>query len=103
MQLFQLNPTPSIQSSLSQFELCLATFHSWFCYNGLALGSDYSEAITFGTQHKLCNYPLLPGFSIAGTMVLLTDKIKTLGVTFDSHLTLNSNTSSVCYIAFDHI
>ena len=36
-------------------------------------------------------------------MVPLSDKIKTLGVTLDSHLTFNSHISSVCNYAFYHI
>ena len=102
-QLFFAAAADSILCSLSQFELCLATLHSWFCFNGLALNTDKSEAITFGTWQKLRNYPSPSGISIAGSMVPLSDKIKTLGVTLDSHLTFNSHISSVCKSAFYHI
>jgi len=102
-QLFFAAAANSLQSSLASFELCLATLHSWFCHNGLALNGDKSEAITFGTWQKLRKYPSPPGISIAGSMVPLSDKIKTLGVTLDSHLTFNSHTSSVCKSAFYHI
>jgi hypothetical protein len=69
----------------------------------LALNGDKSEAIIFGTWQRLRHYPSFPGISIAGSTVPLSDKIKTLGVTLDSNLSLNSHTSSVCKSAFYHI
>jgi hypothetical protein len=102
-QLFFAAASNSLQSSLSHFELCLATLHSWFCHNGMALNGDKSEAIIFGTWQKLHNYPTPPGISIAGSMVPFSDKIKTLGVTLDSHLTFSTHISSVCKSAFYHI
>ena len=102
-QLFFAATADSLQSNLSRLELCLATLHSWFCSNGLALNGDKSEAITFGTRQKLRNYPPLPGISIAGSLVPLSNTIKTLGITLDSHLTLDTHVSSVCKSAFYHI
>jgi hypothetical protein len=101
-QLYFSATADSLQSSLNNFELCLATLYSWFTHNGLALNGDKSEAITFGTRQKLRNYPPLPGISIAGSNIPLSDNIKTLGVTLDKHLTLNSHISSVCKSAFYH-
>ena len=53
---------------VAKVELCLSTLHTWFCYNGLALNSNKSEAIVFGTtQHsnyiycQCCRNPC-PGF-----------------------------------------
>jgi len=41
----------------------------------------------FGTSTRLRNFPPLTGVNIAGTVVPLSDKIVTLGVTLDSNLT----------------
>jgi len=57
----------------------------------------------FGTWQKLHHYPSLLGINITGSTIPLSDKIKTLGVTLDSHLSLNSYTSAVCKSAFYHI
>ena len=102
-QLFFAAAASSLPTCLSRFELCLATLHSWFCHNGLALNGDKSEAITFGTWQRLRHYPSLPGINIAGSTVPLSDKIKTLGITLDSNLSLNSHTATVCKSAFYHI
>ena len=34
-------------TSISNFETCLSTLHSWLCFNGLSLNPDKSEAILF--------------------------------------------------------
>jgi hypothetical protein len=62
-----------------------------------------SEAITFGTRQKLHSYPPLTGISIAGSVFPLSNTMKTLGITLDSHLTLDAHVSSVCKSAFYHI
>jgi hypothetical protein len=51
-----------------------------------------SEAITL---HKLLNYRSILDISIADVMVLLSENLKTLGVTLDSHLTFPCHVSSV--------
>ena len=101
-QLFFAATSLSFQTSLREFELCLDTLHSWFCHNGLALNSDKSEAIIFGTWQKLRSYPSPPGISISGSKVQLSNNIKTLGVTLDNHLTLSKHISDVCRSAFYH-
>ena len=44
-------------SALSTLESCLASLHSWFCHNGLALNPSKSEAILFGTRQRLNSFP----------------------------------------------
>jgi len=102
-QLFFAAAATDLQPNLARFELCLATLYSWFCHNGMALNGDKSEAIVFGTWQRLRAYPSPSSINIAGSIVPTSDKIKTLGVTLDSHLNLNSHTSAICKSAFYHI
>ena len=37
---------------VAKLELCLSTLHTWFCYNGLALNPDKSDAIVFDTTQS---------------------------------------------------
>jgi len=46
-------------SALSTLESCLASLHSWFCYNGLAVNPSKSEAIIFGTHQSLNSFPVI--------------------------------------------
>ena len=61
------------------------------------------EAIVFGTRQQLRTYPSPTGVNIAGSTVPISDNIKTLGVTLDCNLSLNSHTSAICKSAFYHI
>jgi len=83
-------------SALSILESCLASLHSWFCHNGLALNPSKSEAILLGTRQRLSSFPILVGIQTANSSVPISDHITTLGVTLDSNLTLNGHVSSVC-------
>ena len=59
------------------------------------LNSSKSEFILFGTSTCLCNFPPLTGVNIAETVVPLSDKIVTLGVTLDSNLTFSNHISDI--------
>jgi len=81
----------TLHASLANFELCLTTLYSWLSHNSLTLNGDKSEEIIFCTRQKPHTYTFPLGISIRGTVVSLSDNIKTLGVTLNSHFTLNSN------------
>jgi len=80
---------------LNSLESCLHSLHLWLCHNGLALNSGKSESILFSTPSRICNFPSVSGVNIAGTLVPISDKIVTLGVTLDPHLALSHRTSDV--------
>ena len=75
----------------AKLELCLSTLHTWFCYNGLALNPDKSEAIVFGTTH----YPALTFSSnylyCQCGLVQVSNQIRILGVTLDSRLSFDAH------------
>lgn len=88
---------------ISQLETCLSSLHSWFCHNGLCLNPTKSDAIIFGTQQRLHHFTNIPAINIAGSVVNLSNKITTLGVTLDSNLNFNSHVSSVCKTSYYHL
>jgi len=88
---------------LNSLEFCLQSLHSWLCQNGLALNSGQSESILFSTPSRIRNFPSVSGVNIAGTLVPISDKIVTLGVTLDRHLALSHHTSNICRAAYFHI
>jgi len=77
--------------------------YAWFCFNGLAINPDKSEAILFGSRQRLCSLPSLSIIDLAGTAVPLSDTVKTLGVTMDSKLTFRPNISNLCKSFYYHI
>ena len=102
-QLYFSTSAAELQSNLTHFEQCLETLHSWFCHNGLVLNSDKSDAIIFGTRQRLRNFQPPANINIANSIVPLSDKLTTLGVTLDTHLTFSPHISTVCKSAFYHI
>jgi len=56
-----------------------------------------------GMSQRLKNFPNIPGINIAGTVVPLSDSIRTLGVTLDKNLSLSKHVSAVCGSANFHI
>ena len=96
IQLYIACSVDDAASALSILESCLASLHSWFCHNGLALNPSKSEAILLGTRQRLSSFPIPIGIQTANSSVPISDHITTLGVTLDSNLTLNGHVSSVC-------
>src|SRR5664279_4909829 len=82
---------------------CLASLHSWFCLNGLALNPDKSESIILGTHQRAHNYRNVTSVDVAGAVVPVTKCVKLLGITLDSHLTMNKHISALSSSCFYHI
>ena len=67
------------QSGKLKLEECLSSMYAWFCFNGLAINPNKSEAILFGSCQRLRSFPSLSSVDLAGTAVPLSDTVKTLG------------------------
>ena len=80
---------------VAKLELCLSTLHTWFCYNGLALNPDKSEAIMFGTTQRSRSLPITSTINVAGTLVQVSNQIRILGVTLDSRLSFDAHISAL--------
>ena len=68
-----------------------------FCENGVALNPSKSVATIFGTSQHVKSLPGSIPVNVAGTVIPLSDrfKIKILGATLDSNLTMDNDTKSV--------
>ena len=88
---------------VAKLELYLSTLHTWFCYNGLALNPDKSEAIMFGTTQCSRSLPITSTVNVAGTLVQVFNQVRILGVTLDSRLTFDAHISALSKSCFYHI
>ena len=102
-QLFIALSPKDYSADISSLSSCLCSLHSWFSLNGLALNPDKSDAILFGTSQRSHSYTSLISFDVAGSTVPLSDHVKILGVTLDSHLKMDHHVSNVCKSAYYHI
>jgi len=92
-------PTYTVQL----LEQCLIQLHSWFCHNCLALNPDKSEAIWFSTRQRAAFLPPVASVNHAGSVIPVSSSIQILGVTLDSHLSLDQHVSSVCRSSYFHL
>jgi hypothetical protein len=90
---------------LSNFQnsLCLSSLQYWFSHNGLALNADRSEPILFGTRPRSHSYRAVSSVNVADATVPLTNHVKLLGVTLDSHLTFDKHVNLLSKTCFYHI
>jgi hypothetical protein len=102
-QLFIALSPSNFTGLISNLENCLSTLHSWFCLNGLALNPDKSDAILFGTRQRAHCYTDVTTVNVAGAVISLADRVKILGVTLDSRLTMDDHVAAVCKAAMYHI
>jgi len=82
---------------------CLASLHTWFCENVMALNPSKSVAIIFGTSQRVKSLPSSIPVNVAGTVIPLSDRVKILGAILDSNLTMDNHTKSVSKSCFYHI
>jgi hypothetical protein len=88
---------------VSSLENSLSSLYSWFCLNGLALNPDKSGAILFGTHQRAYCYTDVTAVNVAGAVIPLADRVKILGITLDSKLTMDDHVAAVCQAALYHI
>jgi len=101
-QLYILVSADDLTVHRNSLESCLQSLHLWLCHNGLGLNSGKSESILFSTSSRIRNFPSVSDVNIAGTLVPISDKIITLGVTLDRHLALSHRISNVYRAAYLH-
>ena len=80
---------------VAKLELCLSTLHTWFCYNGLSLNPDKSEAIVFGTTQRSRSLSITSTVNVDGTLVQVFNQVRILGVTLDSKVSFDAHISAL--------
>jgi len=94
-QLYLSLTAPELRNSIQTLQNCLSQLQTWLCLNGLSLNAEKSEVILFGTRQRLCSFPAFDSIIIDGINVPVSDSLKTLGVTLDSHLTMDKHVLTV--------
>ena len=102
-QLFISVSSAARTACIAQLEHCLSALHCWFCLNGMSLNPDKSDAIWFTTAQRSKSLVPATSINVAGTLVTTSDKITTLGVTLDSHLSFNPHIAAISRSCNYHI
>jgi len=69
----------------------------------MALNPDKSHAILFGTAQRVQSFSGQQSIDVAGSATSLVSRIRLLGLTLDSHLTMSEHTKLVSQLSFYHI
>jgi len=88
---------------LENTKSCLNSLRTWFCENGMELNPTKLVSILIGTPQKLKSLSRLNSVNVAGADIQLSDKLKILGATLDSNLTMESHIKSLSSSRFYHI
>ena len=102
-QLYVAISKDNYNTSVAKLELCLSILHTWFCYNGLALKPDKSEAVLIGTTQRSRSLPITSPVNVARTLVQVSNQVRIIGVTLDSRLSFDAHISALSKSCFYHI
>jgi exonuclease III len=98
----ELSPSTA-SSALNRLQDCLGAVKIWMTDNRLKLNPDKTEFMLFGdklVQSKFSN--LLP-VNVLGETIFPSNKVKNLGVIFDSESSFSYHISQICRSCFYHI
>ena len=68
---------------------CTDAISDWMLHNGLSLNPSQSEVIEFGTAQTL-HKSNIQDFNVAGSVIAVSDQIKSLGVILDKRLSFDT-------------
>ena len=77
--------------------------HQIYFTCGLSLNPDKSDAIWFSTVQRSKTLAPPTSINVAGTPVTISDKIKTLEVALDHHLSFNPHAAAISKCCYYHI
>ena len=74
-----------ITTAITKVQNCFSDLQTWMSNNKLVLNASKTEIIIFGSQHQLKKINVT-SISLSGVQVTISDKVRNLGVIFDSLL-----------------
>jgi hypothetical protein len=92
-----------LSSRIGLLEQCTNRVHSWLLQNGLQLNPLKSEAIQFTASRGRQQGDDVTSVTVSDTSIQTAMTVKSLGVTFDNHLTFDQHVTSVCKSCYFHI
>ena len=94
-QLYMSIQPQSTTEPFRTLSLCVDDVCRWFLENSLLLNPSKTEAVLFGTRIQRSKVATSDGIDVAGTSVPFRDKVKLLGVTLDSALSMDRHVTEV--------
>lgn len=90
-------------TAIPQLQSCLSSVQNWMNANKLKLNPDKTEFIVFGSELHRSQLSHLFPVEILGNALFPTDKVRNLGVIFDSSFSFSAQVSAICSSSYYHI
>jgi len=81
--------------AVNRFVDCSSAITLWFLWNGLQLNADKSEVVILGISHQFCAVANIQTIDVAGSRLAVSNWVKSLGVTINSHLRFEGHASNL--------
>ena len=81
--------------ALERLANCSTAVRRWFLHNDLQLNADKSEVVILGTAPQLRSAANIREVEVTGSRLQAAPKLKSLGVTIDSHLRFDCHAKEV--------
>ena len=96
-QLYKFTAKEGGSKTLVMLKNCTDAISDWMLPNGLALNPSKSEVIEFGTAQAL-HKSNMQDFNVAGSVIAVSDQIKSLGVVLDKRLSFDAQVDRTCKV-----
>ena len=90
-------------TAIPELQSCLESVQSWMDSSKLKLNPDKTEFIVFGSKVLRNKLSHLFPVNILGNLLSPSEKVRNLGVIFDSSFRFSAHVSSVCSSSYYHI
>ena len=90
-------------TAILELQSCLESVQSWMDSSKLKLNPDKTEFIVFGSKVLRNKLSHLFPVNILGNLLSTSEKVRNLGVIFDSSFRFSAHVSSVCSSSYYHI
>jgi hypothetical protein len=102
LQIYDHSYVKDIDTLARRLNNCVSEIMEWMACNRLKLNASKTEVIFLGSSRRLvhCSSDEL---DIAGNSICLADKVRNLGVIFDSELTFSDHVSKLVSTCYYHI
>jgi hypothetical protein len=96
--------TPNNASiTIPRLQSCLEDIQTWMAENKLKLNPDKTEFILIGTKKQQSMFKNIFPVDILGNLITPTEKVRNLGVIFDSEFNFSAHVMAVCKACYYHI
>ena len=102
LQIYAHSDPKEAYTLVASFSNCVDAIKEWMTSNRLRLNPDKTEVIWLDSPRRLHHCPMTPMF-ISGATITPSTKVRNLGVTLDSNLSMTSHVNKLISLCFFHI